>query len=581
MSAFARRSQFAATFGAAVIETLFPAADNAIFPDKKFWAHAIFNGLPEYSDVDDNGLNRFYGELYPLELVKGTWRTPLRSTRGIPRLLEAGITGIQILVIDSPNAFDIIHEYGNLTNSTTNNPDPLKRVQFAGCLQINIGDPVELIRGYVTAASNYASAAKINGKYVLYMYASSSEVDGFNPAKWAAIRNDNRIKNLPIYYIFDYGLDASQNGNSITAASEAKTSALFPYCDANYLFDDSLQYFWPRFVTFVNKYHRPQVGGVMPGYDRENQGENGGYRDALGTGVYRELLENFRGSGIRWQNIITWNDIVERHEVRPTSDWNKTRSDITAFYSAIHRGIPQPRPQAELYVTVPKAIKVGAKISAEAMVLNGSQQSVTTTIQLFNQAGQALGSVYTSSSIGSNQSGDATTPGNIIASTAQAGQWIRAKAQLKNQAGTVIQEVVSAPICIYPSSANPTAVFRRLYYSTPAYAALQSAATISITNSPVSSPNTSKATVTTNGGQSMRFIEVLQNTRQVWMEFDVSSYTTSSVPNGQGGYADKLPMNPRSSAGGHIVTASAQGFYVGRVIDNQERVGYSDPIYYA
>jgi hypothetical protein len=38
-------------------------------------------------------------------------------------------------------------------------------------------------------------------------------------------------------------------------------------------------------------------------------------------------------------------------------------------------------------------------------------------------------------------------------------------------------------------------------------------------------------------------------------------------------------MPPRTTAGGQLTTAAANGFYVGRVIDEQERVGYSDPVY--
>lgn len=64
------------------------------------------------------------------------------------------------------------------------------------------------------------------------------------------------------------------------------------------------------------------------------------------------------------------------------------------------------------------------------------------------------------------------------------------------------------------------------------------------------------------------------------MTFDVASYVTSSVPDAQGGFHDKIPMGTRHIyPGDQTVTATAQGFYVGRVIDDQERVGYSDPVY--
>lgn len=572
MSRFSRRVQ-----ASTIANKLhFRPDDHMTLPDRRFWTHAIFNAIPDYSD-NTSPTDRFYGALYPLELVNGNYLATPRSTSGVSRLLEAGITGIQILLF--PGSTWMVDQWATAADATMSNPDPAKRVLVAGCLQVDSGDTVTMVQDYIAIAKNHTSISKIDGKYVLYTFASKART----PAQWAAIRSDLAAKNLPVYFIFDYQLDASQYGNTITPTNEARATADLAYCEANWLFDDSLQYFWDKLVPFVNKYRQPFAGGIMPGYNRETQyspGVYGGYRDAEGTQIFRTLFEQYRDTGIRWQNIVTWSDVAEQHEVRPTSHWNKTRSDICAFYSALHRNTPMPRPQAELYITTPQAIRVGDAIKAEAMVLNGGGTPVTATVQLVDQSGQPLGSTYTSSLISGGYSGDVTTPGSLTATSGQANTWIRARAKLYNQSGTLLQEVTSAPILIYASGATPTTPFRRTYYSIPAYAAIPESPTLTLTASPVSSPSSAKARVTTNTGRSMRFIEVLQNTRQVWMTFDVASYVTSSVPDAQGGFHDKIPMGTRHIyPGDQTVTATAQGFYVGRVIDDQERVGYSDPVY--
>ena len=109
-------------------------------------------------------------------------------------------------------------------------------------------------------------------------------------------------------------------------------------------------------------------------------------------------------------------------------------------------------------------------------------------------------------------------------------------------------------------------MLRRLYYSIPAYAALPGAVQLALNGNPAGG-GSATASVTAPAGVSARFNELLQNTRQVVNGFATSQLTTS------------VPMGTRTIIGGQQISASAHGFYVGRVIDAQERVGYSDPIY--
>jgi gamma-glutamyltranspeptidase/glutathione hydrolase len=301
----------------------------------------------------------------------------------------------------------------------------------------------------------------------------------------------------------------------------------------------------------------------MPGYDRETC-DGCPYYDAQGTKVYRQQWEQNLASGSNWQTISTWNDMVERTEVQPTSSWNATRSDITAFYSAKFRGIAYPKPSAQLYITTPEYVTIGGAPQAEGLVLNGGTSTVTVTTQLIDAGGNPYGAA-TSSTVAPGAAVDATTAASLTVNTMPAGNFLRAKSWTTDANGTVLQTVTSAPILVYNTTDNPTPMLRRLYYSIPAYAQLPGTVTLTLTGDPSVAPVT--ATVTAPTGTNVRFTEVLQNTRQVKQGFTASTFNVT------------VPMGSRSIIGQQVETASPHGFYVGRVIDQQERVGYSDPVF--
>jgi gamma-glutamyltranspeptidase/glutathione hydrolase len=259
---------------------------------------------------------------------------------------------------------------------------------------------------------------------------------------------------------------------------------------------------------------------------------------------------------------------VERTEVQATSNWNITRADVTAFFAAKLRGLPFPKPQAELYITTPEQIKLGESVRAEGLVLNGSGKMVTVRTTLINSSGAAVAPIATAD-VHPGNDGDASAGLNTSITSFPSGRFLRAKAELIDKAtGTVLQQVTSAPIVVYAADANPTFSLHRLYYSIPASKALPGRPTLSLSGNPVTS-TTAMATVTAPSGTAVRFNEVIQNTRQVGNGFTVNPYSVS------------IPMSSRTIIGGQVTNASKDGFYLGRVIDEQERVGYTDPVYVA
>jgi gamma-glutamyltranspeptidase/glutathione hydrolase len=534
-----------------------PALINQTLPGKQVWAHIIPQGLPNWSEGSD-GKNQ-YGELYPLDLVNGNYSTPVRPTDGVPRAQAAGLTGVEILQYSGNVGSDFVTTWMKQADPTWSDSNPDNNFSVAPCLAISnsVDDAVRLVTQYAAAAAGHPSAARVNGDLDVYVYGSQE----MSPSGWATVRNRLASAGISVFLVADLGEDAA--ARPYTQRS-APISALFPYFNASYTFDWTPASLWSDLVGFLNSSGRQYAGGMMPGYDRETCADCP-YFDASGTKVYRQQWEQNLASGGAWQTISTWNDFVERTEVQATSSWNTTRSDITAFYSAKFRGIPFPKPSAQLYSTTPEYVRIGEATLAEALILNGSTDAVTVSTQLVDGNGAPYGAAVTAS-VAAGAAGDATTPSSLKVTTMPAGHFLRAKASSYDSSGHLLQTVTSAPILVYGTSDNPAPMLRRLYYSVPAYAALPGAVQLALNGNPASGGSAS-ASVTAPAGVSVRFNEVLQNTRQVVNGFATSQLTTS------------LPMGTRTIIGGQQISASAHGFYVGRVIDSQERVGYSDPIY--
>jgi len=109
---------------------------------------------------------------------------------------------------------------------------------------------------------------------------------------------------------------------------------------------------------------------------------------------------------------------------------------------------------------------------------------------------------------------------------------------------------------------------RQHFYSVPASKWLNADVDLSFSGNPVNGVVQVSVSVPGND-KKFRQVEVIQNTRPLGAKLEA---VTASF---------RAPMDPHRIVGGEIAQASAHGFYVARVIDSQERVAYSDPVYFA
>lgn len=501
--------------------------------------------LPDYN-VDPP-----YGSLYPLEM-RSSYSAPSRGVDQVQRMQDSGITGMQVLLNGYEDASSQINQY-------LGNADRHPGFLVAPCIAPDTkGQAVNLVKTYASLAKGHASAAKENGKLVIFTYGARY---GKQPKFWRTVRNRLDQAGIATFMINDIGANMSMRGG----LQSNLVTPYFPVFDASYTFEDTVSEDWGALISLFNRYNQPYAGGIMPGYNRE--AGSSGYRDAQGTWHYRHQWQLGIASGLRWQTINTWNDAVERTEIRPTSDWNWTRADITSFYSSKLRGTAYRSSAPQLYVTTAQTAHLGEVPQAEGMVLNPTGSPMTVKIQLVDKNQTPYSNLF-SDVVEPYESDAITIPSNLTVNSLPAGRFLRARATMYDAAGNLVQEVTSAPILVYSSTEAPELKERTMYYSIPAAKALPGTVKLSLNGSPVLSPSSATATVNPPAGTAVRFAEVLQNTRQVKNMFDRAPFTTA------------IPLsNGKSIIGGQKISASASGFYVARVIDEQERVGYSDPIY--
>lgn len=538
-----------------------PVLANQRWPDARVWAHVIPQGLPEYSarDADDR---EAYGDTYPLDLVEGDGDAGLRATSGVPRALQAGVTGVQVLQFDSNRGSDFVSGWFKQADPTWEDADPKNDFMVAPSLQVSTeDDAVRLIEEYAEAARGHRSAAEADNKLVYYVY----DTTALTPAAWKRVRARLGPLDDSLFFIANLETRASQTGRKLVPS---ELTPYFSVFEGHFTFDDSVEYIWNDLITLMNKNRRQFAGGIQPGSDRQTCKVDSAcaHVDAQGTERYRDLWELALRSGTSWQNVLTWNDVVERTEVQASSNWNHTRSDITAFYSAKLRKTAYPRPRAELYITTPQMISLGTAVEAEGMVLNGSTQPVRVETFLVDREGDQVGESSVTE-VAAGKAGAAVTLSSQPVLKMPAGRFYRAKARTYDvKSGRLLQEVLSAPVAIKTASAKPTPSLHRLYYSVPASRAMSQQPTLTLSGSPVASAGAT-AKVSSKSDSAVRFSEVIQNTRQVANGFNTSPFSV------------RVPMKPRVIVGGQQTSATPDGFYVGRVIDEKERVGYSDPVF--
>lgn len=529
---------------------------NTLLPGRQLWAHMVPHGLPDY--VEGNGAST-YGSIYPLDLVAGDWRAPKRPGAGVPRAQAAGLTGMQILQFDWANkGSDFMGEWMDQADPTWTDADPNNDFSIAPCILITQPGSFErMVAEYAAFVKNRPSAARVGGKLIIYAYWPRN----ITPVQWGQARQKIIQNGLQIFLIGDLATDSSQYARHVP---NAVIDPYVPYFDAVWNFDDGIDQIWPELLEYLHSRKLAYAGGAMPGYDRETT-QSGGLVPAQGTGKFRRELQYSLDSGAPWITIVTWNDMVERTDIKPSSDWNLTRSDIAAFYGALLRNLPFPRPWAELYVTTPDFIRLGEPVYAEGLVLNGGSPDVTVHTRIVDRYGNQIGGVI-SQQAAIGEATDATTPQSARIATMPAGRFVRAHTWPTDAAGRMLQSVYSAPVLIYDSGQIATPMMRQHYYSIPARKGLPNPPSLRLEGTPVLSPG-AQAVVAAPLGTHARFTELLQNTRQVKLAFNSEQLI------------EPIPMRPRAIIGGQVVSAKPWGFYLARVIDEQERVGYSDPVY--
>jgi hypothetical protein len=204
---------------------------------------------------------------------------------------------------------------------------------------------------------------------------------------------------------------------------------------------------------------------------------------------------------------------------------------------------------------------------AEGLILNPSAQPLTVKLQLIEGNGRPYGSLL-SAKVPAYEARAVTIPENWRIERLPSRRFLRAQAQMYDATGRRLQQVTSAPMVVHQHSQHPLFGKQRiLYYSIPAAKALPGTVQLQLSSTGTSVTDR-QATVIPPAGTQVRFAEVLQNTRLVKNLFNQTPLTTT------------IPLTNNQEIIGHEkVSTSSTGFYVGRVIDQQERVGYSDPIY--
>lgn len=513
------------------------------------WAHNVPQGLPERSEAA--GANP-YGSDYPLDLLAPDSSSNGSVAANLARARAAGITGMQILQMEGINSGeDFVTEWMQAVESDTGEPDPFV---IAPCvLPKTSKGTIRLIEQYVAVARQHPSAARVNGAFVVYVFGSRE----LSVGAWNEVRSALVDRGLPVYLIGDLQTNASQHNNSL---NRDLVSPYLDVFDAIWLFDDTADEFWPEFLRFVREEDKVFVGGLMPGYNRETA--RGGYLDAEGTGTFRRQWQRNLDAGIPWVNVVTWNDYVESTDIRAGSDWNLTRQDINAFFSAKLRKQPPPGSRPESYVSTPKFVRAGEPVRAEGLVLNGGADPVEVSVQIVDEQGRPLARAQAGSVAQGQATAVTTDPQHEP--TVVGGTVVYADVTMTNERGERMQKVRSAPIVVYAEdgSGGDTDLTRRTYYSIPARQALPTPVTLSIPASPVTGQPVQAVARTKSP---VRFLEVLQNTRSAGLAFDQEFYATP------------VPIRPKVIVGDQSVSSKPGGFYVARAIDDRGRVGYSVP----
>lgn len=532
------------------------------FPDgsRRVWVHEMIQ-RPWYQYP-----GKPYGSEYPL-VLQPSLTAGRRPSDNAQRYVDSGLTGVQLLLFDGSTdvSLQVETRLERLDDSG---------VELAPCLypRADDGEALKVLKTYVSVAASHPSAARITvgnkKKWVVFVYGTRYP----SPSVFANLRKTAEAAGIPVFWVGDVVSSIAYNHGTFNPSrvepfADASVADFLPSFDASWTFDPGVDQAWTPLVDALTANRRLFAGGMMPGYNRESNA-TGGYVDALATRRYRRQWANAISSNIGWNNVVSWNDFAERHQIAPTSSFSWTLADVTAFMSAKFRGVAAPARfrNSQLYVTTPERINIGqAARSVEALVLNGGSSTVSVTMDLRDEDGVQWG--HAVASVPAGLSGAATV--EFSPESFPKGRFVRARATTKRADGTTIQTVLSAPILVYgvDEQASGFEFSRTKYRSVAARLALPGKVSLKFSGHPV---RDGRATVTVEppSGTTVRFADVLQNNFLVETQFG-SAEKPIKVP---------LTKGTKTMSESPVDTPTI-GFYMTRVIDESERVGYSDPVY--
>lgn len=520
---------------------------------KLVWAHNLKDLTLEMKSVNTS----LYGAHYPLALSKESWTTIDRAM--VATAKKAGIDGFAVDIANNPSKAISLLEAADYETGLM--VAPTLDVGGSGVTAQNYEDTiVQAVSDYCKVAASHSSAAREGEAFIVFTYSQT----GVPPSSWENARK--RIKDAGYKVLWVGDISVNFNGNPSVDNVKQQLLPYMPTYDVGYIFNCLTNAaYWNAITTEFTKAGSPFAGGICPSYYRGWSGKAiypFGF-DSNGTALLRNQWERQIKNNLPWTHITTWNDYVEHTNIDPDSDWNMTRFDITAWYAARFKGQPEPFKEPRLYITTPQALYRNETSVAEALVLNPSDHTVTVSIQLLDGKGKTFGG-RVSASVAPHSQGAAVLP--LTSSGSPNRRFLRARAKLSD---SVQQSVVSAPIIFYDAGfRTPYNNYNNnnnrpvLYYSVPATHALPGKVNLSIKdmNAEVNPPN----------GTNIRFVDVLHDTNLVHTFVETqASYSTSLGP------------EVHESDDNHFdyVSGSDYGIYVARVIDSQNRVGYSNPIY--
>ncbi|RYG94650.1 MAG: hypothetical protein EON58_15795, partial [Alphaproteobacteria bacterium] len=347
------------------------------------------------------------------------------------------------------------------------------------------------------------------------------------------------------------------------------TAAFFPIFEGGYSFGSVMDKL-PELAALYRRSNKTFAGGMMPGYFRLSAG----YQDARGTATYRTEWKHHLAVKPNWVHIATWNDIAETTEIMPNSDFNLTRSDITAWFAEKFRGTPPPWKSPRLYITTPRTAYLGQSYSVEGLVLNPLSRHVRVSVQLLDSRRKPFGKPVTTI-VEPAADGAALVPMKLNAPPP--GHFVRARATVTD-GNKVVASVLSAPIAVLDPLTQPG--FATLYYSIPSHKSLPGDVKMTLAGRPTTAQPAKLVIATAKPPRTqVQFSEVLFN-NEILKNFLTEVPTPLQVPQ-QRNITVRSPDGAVALLAGEIKGGTEWGFYMTRVTDTQNRVGYSDPIYIA